>query len=1068
MKKINELFICVLWGVLFLLGTMVYSQERILKGNITNESGLPLPGVNVLVKGTTQGTMSDFDGNFTINASSGDVLVFSFIGFTTKEIAIDNQSVINITLSEDASQLDEVVVVGYGSQTRRTLTTSISKLDTKILETSTRSNAATALQGTIAGLQVTNTSGQPGSTPSIVLRGGTNFGGGGSPLILVDGVPSSFYSLNSDDIESIEVLKDAAATAIYGARSADGVILVTTKTGKVGQSRINYKHRFSVNKERETPDYLGAADFIKYNRQAVAYYNEASGKENFNATFLNGEMAFGTGNNTTDSNFTTQFLTADNRYLLNFPGWQTVTDPLNPSKEILFQENDYSDLIYQNSYSEDHYLSFDGGNDKGTFYLGLGALDNDGLILGSGFKRYSGKFTGSYQLFDNLKVTASVNYIHSRLNQSPLGTNNSVFRDLAGLANTTRIYVNNPDGSLSNTLSPGDKRTFGNPLYYQDKFKKKNLEQRLSASIAVDWSVTKDLDLTLKGSHFVINNHNESFNRAFMSGGVLNTSRNASASLNRTLRSQLTGLAKYKKSLGEFHNFNLLLGAEIYKNNSFAFSAATRDSPTDLIPTLNAGSEASGVPSTSESDDVLTSTFGQLTYDYDQKYLIALTFRHDGSSRLGNHKFGFFPAASFGWNLHEESFFKGTELSKVISNFKPRLSYGVNGKVSSLGLYQVYGSYGDSGLYDGQTGYANNGLPILDLKWERSTTFNTGLDLGLFNNRVSIIAEYFVRDVKDKIANLPLPIWTGFSSITTNNGILRNKGLELTLNATIINNENLQWGVSGTYTNIKSYVEKLPENDNELNRQGGTQIYDEATGDLKWVGGYQEGERTGNDIVVAYVQDYIYRDQAAVDEHATREDVVLPNPTSRFPGDVAWKDVNNDNIIDYKDRKVLGRSTPDFIGGFSSNLTYKSFNLYVKTDFAVGHLIRNELREKGLAQTQGNLNSFTEVLDSWTPENRDTNHARFVFVDYQKNMTRGSSHFWEKGDYLALREVTLSYNMDTKKLLDDALKGLRIYITGSNLHYFKNTSTDTPELGGFRRGDFPMPRTVTLGVDITI
>jgi len=1068
MKQTKNLLKSILMLTLMTLCLSVYGQEKIVKGKITDEDNEPLPGASVLVKGSTTGSQSDFDGNYSINAKTGDVLIFSYIGYAVQEITIANQTEINVILGEDSSVLDEVVLIGYNSQSRNTLATSVSKLDTKILETSTRSNAATALQGTIAGLRVTNNTGQPGSTPSIILRGGTTFGGGGSPLILIDGVPGSFYALNSDDIESMEVLKDAASTAIYGARAADGVILITTKTGKVGKSNIIYRYRTSINKERETPDYLSAGDFIKYNRQAVAYYNEASGKTNFNGSFLNGPTAFGTGNNTTDSSFTTQFLTDANKYLLNFPGWQTIADPLDPSKQILFQENDFSDLIYQKSVSKDHYLSFDGGNEKGTFYLGLGALDNEGLILGSGFKRYSGKFTGTYKVLDNVKVTASVNYIHSNLSLSPLGSNSTIFRRLAGQANTNRIYVNNPDGSLSSTLSPGTNSGFGNPLYYQDKFKRKNLEQRLSTSLALDWDLIEDLRFTLKGSHFTINNHNESFNLAYLSGGNLNTSRTASASLGRTLRNQLTALLNYKKTIGENHNFNVLIGAEYYKNNVFGFSGSTRNSPSDLIQTLNAGAEANGIPSTYESDEVIVSTFGQLNYDFNKKYLVGLTFRRDGSSRLGTEKFGFFPGASFGWNVHNEKFFESLNIDNVVNAIKPRISYGVNGKVSSLGLYQVYGAYGSQGLYDGQTGYANTGLPTLDLLWEKSATLNMGLDLGLFNNKISIIGEYFIRDVKDKIAGLTLPIYTGFSSITTNNGTLRNKGIELTLEANLIRNNNLSWDVSGTFSKVKSYAQKLPENDNDLNRQSGTQIYDPATGDLQWVGGLQQGKRVGYDIVIAYVQDYIYANQAEVDAHASRDDKLLRGAKLRYPGDVAWKDLNNDNIIDFKDRQVLGRTTPDFVGGFSSNLTYKRFNLYVKTDFAVGHLIRNNLREKGLAQTQGNLNQFSEVLNSWTPENTETNVPRFVFVDYQRNMSRGSSYFWEKGDYLALREVTISYTLSADQLKVKTLKALKLYLTGSNLHYFKNTTTDTPELGSFRQGDFPLPRTFTFGIDITL
>ena len=1037
-----------------------------ISGKITDENGEGLPGASIVEMGTSNGVTTDLDGNYKLSLPEDAMITISFVGYVTTELSIVGRSTIDIQMELDAAQLEEVVVVGYSTQSRELMATSVTKLDTRILQTSTRSNAATALQGTVPGLRVTNNTGQPGSTPSMTLRGGTNFNGTGSPLILVDGVPSSFYGLNSDDIESIVVLKDAAATAIYGARSADGVILVTTKQGKAGKTNFKYSYRYSVNKERETPEYIGAADFIKYNRQAVAYYNEASGRNNFDAGFLNGPTAFATGNNTTTSAFTTQFLTDDNRYLLNQPGWQTITDPLDPSKEILFMENDFADLIYQKAFSKDHYMSMDGGNDKATYYVGVGVLDNDGLALGSGFKRYSGKMTASYKVLDNFKVSSTVNYIHSNLSLSPLGPNDWIFRRFAGQANTNRIYNNNPDGTLSNELNPGTNHGFGNPLYYQDKSVDKNLEQRLSLSMNMDWDVLTDLRLSLRASHFTINNHNTTFDKAFLTGGRLNSTRTASASLGRTLRNQITALANYEKTIGENHNFNLLLGNEYYKDNAFNFSAATRNSPTDLITTLNAGSEASGVPSTSEAENRIVSTFGALDYNYDARYIAKFTFRNDGSSRLGNNKYGFFPGASFAWNIHKEGFFENSSISKIANKIKPRLSYGVNGKVSSLGNYQVFGAYGSQGTYDGQTGYANTGLPTLDLRWERSTSLNMGVELGLFESKINITADYFIRDVKDKIAGLTLPIWTGFSSVTTNNGTLRNKGFELQINADVINKQDFNWNVGATFYKVKNSVVNLPENDNDLNRQGGTQIYDPATGELNWVGGLQEGQRVGNDLIVAYEQGYVYADQAAVDAHASRDDQLLRGAKLRYPGDVAWVDQNGDNIINFEDRIVIGRSTPDITGALTSNLNYKGFNLYIKTDFAMGHMIRNNLREKGLAQTQGNLNQFVEVLDSWTPENTITDVPRFVFVDYQRNMSRGSTHFWEKGDYLALREISLSYDFSSE-MLKDKVKGLKLYVTGSNLHYFKGTSTDTPELGGFRQGDFPMPRTYTFGIDVT-
>lgn len=1075
----------ILFFLLLLLNVFtvkVYAQETQITGTITDEQGVPLPGATVLVKGTSNGAQSDFDGNYAIVASTGDTLVFSYIGFTAKEVVVSNESTIDIVLSQSTAMLDEVVVTGYGSQSRSTLTSSVSKLDTKVLESATRSNPATALQGTVAGLRVTNTSGQPGSTPQVVLRGGTNFSGNDAPLILVDGVPSSFYALNSDDIESMEVLKDAAATAIYGARSANGVILITTKKGKAGRSSINYKYRYSINNERNDQQYLGAADHINYNRQSIAWFREATNNPGAFGAFLDGNQSAGTGNNTTNDPFTTQLLTADNQYLLNQPGWTSIPDILNPSQQILFYDNKgVGDRIYQNSESKDHYLSFDGGNEKGTYYLGLGLLDNQGLILGSGFKRYSGKFSGSYKVADNVEVNSNILYSHSNLNLSPLGSEDTVFRRFQGQAPTARTYDSNPDGTWSDQYAVGQNQGFGNPLYYQDKFVRKNLEQRLQFSAGIDWDILDDLTLSLKGSHFAINNHNESFNRAYRTGsttGPLRTGREASVSLDRTLRNQLTGTLNYTKRFGD-HNINALIGAEYFKDNFFETNAGTRNSPTDLIETLNAGAEANGIPYSFETEYVITSTFGRLLYDYDNRYLVGFTFRNDGSSRLGNNKYGFFPGVSLGWNAHNEGFFQDSGLSKTITKLKPRLSYGVNGNQDVLSNYGVYGSYGSQGVYNGQTGYANTSLATLDLKWEKATTFNVGLDVSLFDNRLSLIADVYTRDIKDKLASLTLPYYTGFSGILTNNGTYRNKGVELQINGDIIRKEDFTWSMGATFTRNRNYVVSLPENDNDLNRQGGSLIWNPDTGQEEWVGGLQEGQRYGGDLVVAFEQEKIYANQAEADADNSITDEYAPaaSRNQRWAGDVKWVDQNGDGVINNLDRKVIGRTTPDFVGGLNTSITYKNFSLFVQTDFATGHLVWNHIRNKGYGQTQGNLAQPIEVGDSWTPENTDTEWPRFVFVNGTKNVwrgnesvaslqTEGNEQFWEKGDYLALREVTLRYSFPSE-YFNDVIKRLSINVTGSNLHYFKSMSGDTPEVGGVQYGEFPVPKTITIGLNVT-
>jgi hypothetical protein len=411
-------------------------------------------------------------------------------------------------------------------------------------------------------------------------------------------------------------------------------------------------------------------------------------------------------------------------------------------------------------------------------------------------------------------------------------------------------------------------------------------------------------------------------------------------------------------------------------------------------------------------------------------------------------------------------FMKHFNSKNIFSRIKPRVSYGVNGNIDVLSNFGVYGLYGETSVYGGQTGYANTNLPTLGLKWERATTLNLGMDLGLFNNRINILADYFIRDVDDKLANLNLPQWTGFSSILVNNGTLRNKGFELELHATIVNSENWNWNIGGTYFTQKRYVMSLPDNGIENNRQGGIEVYDPDTGGTKFIGGLQEGQRVGLDLVVGYIQTGVYQSQDQLDEHAGRRVMFANKPDFQQLGDVIWGDVNGDNIIDYRDRVILGRTTPDFFGGFTSDLTFKNFNLFVKTDFAVGHIIANNTRIRGMSQVQGFQNWTTEILDSWTPENSNTNVARFDMTDPQQNHRIHNSRYWEKGDYLALREVTLSYNVPGK-LVYNFFQNLRVYATGSNLAYFNKYSGHSPENGGVDNGTFPLPISYTLGLNLS-
>ncbi len=1082
MTRILQLSRAVLMVFLLFYGlSSANAQTKIkISGHVTDQQGEPMIGIQVVPIGSPQsGGLTDLDGNYSINIpNTVKELSFSYVGYKTQKVFIKGRKRIDIVLREDNKLLDQVVVTGYSSQARSRMTTSIAKLDTKSLASAPRSNVATALQGSIPGLKVSTTSGQPGQTPNMVLRGGTSFDGSGSPLVLVDGVPSSFYALNPDDVASIEVLKDAASTAIYGARAANGVILVTTKKGKAGTSRITFRTKLTYNARPVDPmEYLGAKDYVKFNRLGIQKTHEIFGNKKFQA-FLTGGNGAGTGNNTTNSIYTTMYLTPQNKYLLEKGnGWLSIPDPLDPTKTLIFQDNKHSDLFYQNSHAEDYSISFEGGNDKGTYYLGLGALNDKGLVMGASFKRYSATFNGSYKITDRIKVSSSVMYIHSN-QKNPFDSLYNLFQRGAGQAPTTRIWYTTPEGPDSCKPHPGTNFGFGNPLYYNDKRPRSNLEQRLSANAQLDFKLTDKVTLSAKGSHFALNSSNEQFAKSYIKGSGQEITKRASYfNYDRTLRNQLTLLARYSDTFAEKHHISALGGWEWFEQKYFKMEAATRLAPTDLIPSMNAGAEAEGKPSSQHTEYAIASLLGQVNYDYDMRYLIGLTFRYDGTSRLGDNKWGFFPGASIGWNVHNEAFYKDSKLRDYISTIKPRLSYGVNGNIEVLGNYTVQGKYEGTPIYDSKGGYVNTALPNPTLLWERSKTLNFGLDLGLFNGRVSMMTDFFIRNVEDKLAGQKLAKWTGFSSITTNNGVIQNRGIEFQLNAELLKLKDFSWNMGLNLTHIVSYAKKLPFNGIDKNRQGGREIFTGNGDETIYVGGNQEGERLGYDLVTAYQYDGIYRTQADIDAHKGRIVEFAYNKDTRYLGDTRWKDINGDNKIDSRDRVVIGRTTPKLIGGINTDINYKGFSLYVKTDFAIGHYLVNGRRIKGLAQTQGNQNGPVEIANSWTPENPNTDVPRYDFTDQQKNHRAGgwdqgdysssSSRTLEKGDYLAIREVTLSYNLN-KPFLNNLVKGMRLYLTGSNLHYFTGYSGSLPEEShGTDLGRYPLPRTFTFGANLT-
>lgn len=1116
MKKFYQTYVSklLLTVVMSFMMLIANAQNRNISGRVTDSSGGGVPSAGVAIKGTKTGTLTDGSGNFTISAKKGDVLVFSYVGFLSQEIVVGDEQKINITLKEDNQGLDEVVVMGYNTQKRSTITGSVSKLDHKVLETGIRSNPASALAGTIPGLRVQQTSGRPGATPNIVLRGGTSYTGAGSPLVMVDGVlRDGFSDINQDDIESIEVLKDASSAAIYGARAANGVILITTKKGKVGTSNISVKGKVGMNKVNIPFDFLSGQEYLYWSRKAI----ETSGQyEPSRLTQLSSTGPFGTGNlykdaagNILDGNlnasavWSPMFRTAANEELLT-KGWKVMTDPLKTNaagaydpngtnKEIIFKEFNYKDYALRNySLTQDYNVSMSGGNEKGTYYAGLGTYDEKGLPINTFYKRLTFVFNGDYKIKPWLTSSSSLNFANAKWRDPVTNTEANYLTRSLGAPPTMRGTNENGD------LLVGRDFSDGNPAVNDDKFIRNNNTDKFTLSQAFKVDFFKDLNFKVRGNYFFNNANRESFNRDYLSSpNNYSRTRSSSSRFDKDLSQTYNASLNYTTTIANKHNINLSVGSEYYDIYQQGLIASGSGAPTDDFADLfytSADKDRRSIDTYHIRNRIL-SFFGSANYNYDEKYLLNVNLRRDGYSRLLNNRWGTFPGVSLGWNVHKEDFF--APISKVLNTFKLRMGYGEVGNISDdpnnsgyIGPYTLQGSYtsvigGVNYKYNSNIGYLLGAIPNPNLKWESLITKEIGFDARLFN-RLDLTASYYFRTTSDKIAALTFPISAGITSITTNNGDMQNQGVEVDLNYAVYrsNNWNVNFNFNTAYNANK--ILKLPANGLENNRQGGFQVYDPNTKQLIWVGGLQEGQDPN--IAYAYQAKGIIRTQADLDSYASSTFVDLQGARKlvhpsvyagmsaadknlNFPlalGDVMWTDVNGDNIINVNDRVYMGRTVPRWTGGFGANATWKGLTLSTRFDYALGFVAYDGPRSWFLGNAQGTFNTTTEAFDTYTPTNTGAKYPTYYWADqlYKNNVFRESSMFYKKGDYLALREVNLTYKLPTKWANKLKSEGVNFSVSGQNLTYFSKSTLYSPESGSIGiggAGGYPLPRTIIFG-----
>lgn len=1084
--------------------------EKECSGVVLDENGESLIGASVRLIGSNQGSITDIDGKFVIpDVEVGAKLQVSYVGFKTVEVVFRGEP-LRIVMVED-NVLDEVVVIGYGVQQKRTkVTNSISKVSDEALNIGAHANPAQALAGAVPGLKVNVTSGSPSATPSITIRGGSNYDGGSNePLIIVDGViRSSLSDINANDIESMDVLKDAGATALYGARAGNGVILITTKKGKSGSARIDLSMKVGLNYYDNGYTMCTDEDYLYYYRLALqnCEWTLPGGAyaANYNSMLYGTNTPGGIGRTelAQDQSYNILRKTEENAYLLQ-RGWKEMLDPVSDNY-ILYRNIDPMKVNGRKPYiTQDYNVSISGGNDRGQYYAGLGYYDADGLIQGTFYKRYSFALTGSYKINKWLESNSVFNYTRANwLNDDP--TLNTTYFLNRGLGYKFVRYEDEDGNPLYGTGNPtlNVNANAGNfdRDYQSDKF---SMTQSLTATLLPG--------LTLKGtmSWYYNEEYDESFNHAYVTSNAGALNPNGSAGMNRTYNTSASFLryfdetynivANFNRTFVDKHTVNVMVGSELYKRRYRDFSASGYGAPTgdfaDLGLTQNDAEVQSRSINSTHNKEALLSYFGRVEYDYKNKYLLAATFRRDGYSRLVNNKWGNFPGVSAGWVFSEEDFWKNWGLD-WINYGKVRGSFGLNATINSnyLGYYTLQGAY-QAYAYNSIYGYRISTLPNPNLKWERTRTGEVGLDLGFLSNRFNLGITYYNRLTMDKYSSLSLPQTTGFSSVVYNNGSYRNQGLELDLNANLLRIRDFTWTLNANIAYNKNKIVKLPENGLPNNRQNGTEVFTGNGDETYYVGGYQEGQTPGSFVGYGVVK--MARSQADIDALGDYIDIATTNGTGVYateagrqrllalgytnnvqlmPGDFIYEDRNGDNIVEARDRKVLGNLTPKWTGGFNTTLKWKNLQLYARFDMGFGFEVYDSNVAFWLGEGQGAMAFNDMVRDTWTPDNPGAKYPRVVWASQYgtDNYIRTNSFFTQSGNYLACRELQLSYSLPENICRKFGCQGLTVSVTGQNLGYIKSCTIPLPDNVTYTNGNtagnggtYNIPRTLLFGLNLS-
>lgn len=999
----------------------VYQQE--ISGTVTDaETSEPLPGVNILAKGTSTGTVTDAEGKYRLSvADNVTTLIFSSIGYLSQEIEIGGRTTIDVLLAPDVQALEEIVVVGYGTQKKSDLTGAVANIKSEELLDRQTFSVGQALQGRIPGVDVYNNSAAPGATPKIRIRGINSINSSIDPLFVVDGVIGvNANALDPNNIESVEVLKDASSTAIYGARGANGVILITTKRGLEGKSLITYDGFGSYSVPAKRIGALNAEEFMHV----------------YNLAFANAEKYDPQG-------------FAEGRYQPNrvedFP--ELFDEDGNPRYDTNWEE-----LIYRPAWAQNHHLNVQGGAEKTVYSLSLGLSDQDGIMRNSWFKRYNAKFTLDNQVKDWLRIGGSITGI---LNKQ------RVVDDASGALNVPRmvfeaipiIPVKYPDGSWAGNADWPGMEGGENPVRLTEERERINNRTELLGDIYAQINVTPDLEFRSSFGYDLVGIKNNYYSGRDVNGFSANQKGTADIFSANSYYWQSENYFTYNKGLfNDAHNITALLGLswqEFYTENVYAAAQTFID---DFYGwhNLGVGNVRSGLNS-GDSRWALNSYFGRVNYNILDRYIFTVTGRYDGSSKFGrNNKYAFFPSVGVAWRISEESFFN----VEPISNLKLRASAGSTGnqEIGSFASLQFLGT--EEVLLEGdrQTGIFRSSFGNPDLKWEVTNQYDIGLELGLFNNRVDFMADFYYKRTNDLLLNAPIPWSTGLSSVTQNIGSVENKGIELTLNTINMSTGDFIWTTNVNWAGNRNKILKLGVNDDDI-----------FPG--PWFLGQTNILRVGEPI--GSLWGYKRLGTWNTDEEAEAAQY------NRLPGDLRWADLNDDGVLDANDETIIGRTYPKWTMNISNTLSYKNFDFTFDIRIVQGVNIVNATKHS-VEDRQAIASGFKTILDAWTPENQDTYIAeiRHYNAGYDTHM----DDWWvEDGSFIRGQNFVLGYSLPEFTAQNIGLQRLRFYVSAQNLFVATEYTGYDPEATTFGGQltqnmeffQYPKPRTFNLGVNVS-